>query len=202
VTYVCERPGRAQLPVITLSWWNVERQELESVQLPAVDLEIGHAPLSRTTRLWFAGLAGGALVLGLLALWRFRDRLRAAWRRRRAAWADGEAGRFARVQRACRDGDAVAAYNALLAWLEVRHAGDDPATIAGDLLATDCKPELRGRMRELEDAVTNDTRDWDGPALAATLQAWRRGRGRHAAASDEGLPALNPRKASHNPRGS
>ncbi len=89
------------MPALTVPWWNVVSQELETVTLPAVELAVGRAPMARTTRRWLAGLFAAAVLVGGALLWRQRGRLRALWQRRRAAYEAGEAGRFARLERAC-----------------------------------------------------------------------------------------------------
>jgi hypothetical protein len=57
-----------------------------------------------------------------------------------------------------------------VAWLDTRHPGDRPATIADDLLVSDPDPELRRRVSELEDTVVGRQAGWDGRGLAAALQ--------------------------------
>src|SRR5262249_20631466 len=129
VTYVCERPGTVTIPALEFPWWNVRTSELEKVTLPETTLEIGRAPLSPRTRGWIEIAGAAALLLLLLAAWWWRGALRAAWRRRRAAYEASEAGYFARLEHACRAGDAPAAYNALFAWLGRAHPAKRPPTI-------------------------------------------------------------------------
>ena len=50
ITYVCERPGTVTVPALEFPWWNVRTQTLEKIMLPAVSLDVGHAPLSQSTR--------------------------------------------------------------------------------------------------------------------------------------------------------
>ena len=50
VTYVCERPGTVTVPALEFPWWNVRTQTMEMVTLPAVTLDVGHAPPSQSKR--------------------------------------------------------------------------------------------------------------------------------------------------------
>jgi hypothetical protein len=191
VTYVCEQPGTVTVAALAFPWWNVRTQTLETVTLPAVTLHVGHAPLSQGTRNRLGAVVAAVVLLAALALWWWWDALRAARRRRREQYEASEAGRFARLERACLEGDAPAAYKALFAWLERVHPRDCPATIEQDLPATRTDAELRARVEGLEAAVVAGEKRWDGAPLAATL---RRTRSRPAAEPlAAALPALNPR---------
>ena len=129
--------------------------------------------------------AGVAALLVLAAL--------AWWWRRRVRRENGEAECFARLERACRAGDAVAAYNALFRWLDVTRADGRPATIADDLLAVHSDDELRPQVSALEDVVLRGDARWDGAPLAATLRRLRRAGRRRRPPAEGALPALNPR---------
>ena len=190
ITYVCERPGTVTVPALEFPWWNVRTQTLEKIRLPAVTLDVGHAPLSQSTRHRLGAAVVGVVLLAALALWWWRDALRAARRRRREQYEASEAGCFAHLERACLDGDAPAAYKALFAWLERVHPRDCPATIEQDLPTAGTDAELRALAEGLEAAVVAGQKRWNGAALVAALRRARapRGDGPLAAA----LPALNP----------
>ncbi len=190
VTYVCERPGTVTVPALEFPWWNVRTQTLQTLTLPAVTLDVGHAPLSQSTRNRLGAAVGAVVLLAALALWWWRDALRAARRRRREQYEASEAGSFAHLERACLDGDAPAAYRALFAWLERVHPRDRPATIEQDLLAGRTDAELRACVEELEAAVVAGQQRWDGAALAAALRRTRSRRADEPLAA--ALPALNP----------
>src|SRR5262249_50198197 len=100
-----------------------------------------------------------------------------------------EAGSFARLEHACRAGDAPAAYNALFAWLGRIHPANRPPTIEDDLLRGRSDAELRRLVDALQAAVVARKKRWDGAALAAAL---RRGRPQPSHGYDAALPALNP----------
>jgi hypothetical protein len=98
---------------------------LMQVTLPALTLEVV-AP-SRWRPWWVVGV-GLVLAAGAAGCWRKRRTLRGAWEHRQAQRQASEAGCFAQVQKACRASDAVAAYNALLRWLDCTHHGPGSAT--------------------------------------------------------------------------
>jgi hypothetical protein len=190
VTYLCERPGTVTVPALVFPWWNVRTQTLETVTLPELTLHVGHAPLPPGTRNRLGAAIVAVVLLAALALWWWWDALRTARRRRREQYEASEAGCFARLERACLDGDAPPAYKALFAWLERVHPRDRPATIEQDLPAARTDAELRARVEGLEAALVAGQMRWEGAPLAAALRRTRpRPAGEPLAVA---LPALNP----------
>jgi hypothetical protein len=183
ITYVCERPGRAAIPALHIFWWNVESKTLGTATLPAVAVRIGGLPALRGG--WWLGLlaCAAALVVAGAACWR-------RWRVRRAS---PEAECFVRLERACRAGDAAAAYNALLAWLDVTRGDGRVATIEDDLLARHADGDLRRHVTALEDAGLRRDVRWDGAPFGAALRRLRRAQRRRHLTAAPVLPALNPR---------
>ena len=190
VTYVCERPGSVTLPALAIPWWDVTQQKLMQVTLPALTLEVV-AP--RRWRPWWIVGAGLVLLAGAMLCWCKRRTLLGAWERRQAQHQASEAGCFAQLQQACRADDAVAAYNALLRWLDCTHHGPGSATLADDLLAGHTDADLQSNVEALQEAVLHRDPHWHGHGLATALRRRRRERQRHGtAAAEVRLPALNP----------
>jgi hypothetical protein len=190
VTYVCERPGAITLPALNLPWWDIEHQQLMQATLPGLTLEIVAASHWRP---WWVVGAGLLLAAGAMVCWRKRHALLRTWQRRQAQHRTSEAGYFAQLQQACRAGDAVAAYNALLRWLDCLHHGPGSATLVDDLLADHADADLQHHTAALQEAVLHRAMHWDGTGLAAALHRTRRQRQRSATATaDVRLPALNP----------
>jgi hypothetical protein len=190
VTYVCERPGSVTLPALIIPWWNVEQQTLMQATLPALTLEIV-AP-SRWRPWWVVG-AGLVLAAGAAVCWRNRRTVFAAWERWQTQYQASEAGCFSQLQQACRANDAVAAYNALLRWLDCTHHGSGSATLADDLLTEPADADLRRNVEALQEVVLHRATNWHGTGLATALRRTRRARRRHkTAAAEKRLPALNP----------
>ena len=123
-----------------------------------------------------------ALVPALLLVWAIR---------RQTQRQASEAGCFARLGKACRAGDAVAACNALLCWLDCIHSGPGLATLADDLLAPHPDADLRRHVEALQAVALYRDTSWNGTALAAALHRVRRA-GRSVSVGDAQLPALNP----------
>jgi hypothetical protein len=133
------------------------------------------------------------LAVAVAASWRKRDALLAAWERRQAQRQASEAGCFAHLLNACRVGDAKAAYNALLRWLECTHQGADSATIE-DFLVHHPDADLRRQVEGLQESILGTAANWKGATLADALRRAHRRRLRRRTAADEArLPALNPR---------
>ena len=190
VTYVCERPGLMTVPALVIPWWDVEEQTLRQVTLPALTLTVA-AP--RRGWPWWA--VGVVLVLaaGAGLCWRQRRAWYTAWERRQTRRQASEAGCFAHLHQACRAGDAVAAYNALLHWLDCTHSGPGSATLADDLFAHHPSMDLRRHVEAFQAVVLQRDMSWNGLALAEALhRARREHQRRQAVAGDERLPALNP----------
>jgi hypothetical protein len=190
VTYVCERPGSVTLPALVIPWWDVEQQTLMQATLPALTLEI--VVPGRWRPWWWVG-AGLVLVAGVAVCWHKRRTVFGIWERWQTQYQASEAGCFARLQKSCRANDAVAAYNALLRWLDCTHHGPGSATLAEDLLAEHADADLRRHVETLQEAVLRRAANWDGIGLAAALHRKRREQQQHKTAAAEGrLPALNP----------
>jgi hypothetical protein len=191
VTYVCERPGPITVPALSIPWWDVEQQKLRQVTLPALTLKV--VAQSRGWP-WWPIAAGLGLAAGAGLCWRQRHTLRGAWERWQTQHQASEAGCFARLYQACRANDAVAAYNALLRWLDCTHDGPGSATLADDLLKHHPDMNLRYHVEALQDAALRKDTSWNGMALAGALHRMHRERRqRTATARDAQLPVLNPR---------
>jgi hypothetical protein len=151
VTYVCERPGSVTLPALSIPWWEVEKKQLRQATLLALTLQV-RAP-SRGWPWWTMG-AGLVLALGAGLCWRQRHTVLAVWRHWRTQRQASEAGYFAHIHKACRTGDALAAYNALLHWLDCMHHGPGSATLVDDLLTRHPAEDLRRRVEALQHAAS------------------------------------------------
>jgi hypothetical protein len=203
VTYICERPGQFTLPTLVIPWWDLKSQKLMRVTLPTVTLEVEPGPVQGVDatapagemwgRPWLRWMVrAGLLAAAVVVSWRKRDALRAAWERRRARRQASEAGCFAHLLDACRAGDAKAAFNALLRWLDCSHRSPDSATIA-DFLVRQPDADLQRQVEGLQECILGRAADWNGAALAAALRRARRSHiGLTTTADKARLPLLNP----------
>jgi hypothetical protein len=193
VTYVCARPGSVTLPALVIPWWDVAHQTLMRVTLPALALEVvAPSPWLPGWASWVA--VGGVFVLVIAGVGCYKRRaplgVWKCWQTRHQA---RETGIFAQLQKACRAGDAVAAYNMLLCWLDYTHRGPGSATLADDLVAHYPDTHLRQQVETLQEAVLHRDMSWNGAVLAEALHQTRQAHRRRTTAGKGQLPALNPR---------
>ncbi|WP_186453953.1 BatD family protein [Denitratisoma sp. DHT3] len=215
-TWVFERPGRYELPAITLDWWDLDGRQVRQARLPAVPLVVGPAraatvfalpeavaqlapagrPVWESLRPIAYALAGGVLLwLG----WRGRHLGQGA-----ARWARGraqdvlaaEGWLFRRLIRACRRHDGSAARAALQRWLDA--CAGPGAGLTSWLLAKSPSAELAAALAELDAALygsrgSDAAAPWCGTALSRQLILARRHLLRRRKAKAATLPAtLNP----------
>ena len=172
--------------------WQPRPQKVAPGPAANADAALAVDELPRWVWLWW--IVGGLSLLAIAAAatYRARSALLAVWKRRRAQRHGSGAGLFARLLEACRAGDAKATYNALLRWLDSTHHGPDTATIEG-FLAHYPDTELRRQVEALQESFLGRTADWDGAALANTLQRLRRKHPHWRTMTHEAqLPVLNP----------
>ncbi len=207
VTYVFERAGTYAFPAVTIHWWDVDEERLETASIAAVTFDVEENPDAAvgTTHDDAASIpdAGGgfpwttigAIVLTALLgflLWRHHGGDVRAWiAAREQERRESESAYFARFEKACETSNADAVLRAMTAWLECR-AGDARnltptafARAAGDaaLIA-----EVAGLEAALYGARGGS---WSGAALRAAAA-----RAREARASDAAsFVLLNPRRA-------
>jgi hypothetical protein len=175
------------IPAITIPWWNSEKQLLARETLPAVTFNVqppenvAPAPAAISTEaywgrdLWIVVVAlAGVCVLVVSKL---RPQIVKVLRRRREVYLNGERGRFARLCSACRANDPVASYNMLTQWLDSRHRGPEPSTLAADLLSSSSNSTLQREVESLEDALLDRTVPWHGRKLLSQLRIGRRSQG-------------------------
>lgn len=213
-TWVFERPGRYELPAVTLDWWDLAARRLRQARLPAIVLEVGPArsaaafampeelaalaPAEGLTRqtLIRSIYGAGAVVLLLLGWHRVRRHGRRTWKGGRRLWQQwlaAEPLQFRRLIRACRRDDGSATQAALQRWLDACAA---PAPgLRHWLLARAPATELAAALVELDAACygAEAPRPWQGAALARQLVSVRRRLRRAAPPKAVTLPAsLNP----------
>jgi hypothetical protein len=202
ITYVCEADGTVTVPDRTLTWYDLDANELKTAQVPGRTFTIAPAPKpdrtpgpatpapnARTGRWRDVASIGIVLVsCGIVAalLWR-----RCA--RPYDSWAESEPASFARLRRACRCDDPHGAFVALLYWLdrfgpmsleEFSRRSDDPAlTGAIAVLAEHAYTRPGARL----------SAEWSGTPLFARITiARRRLRSSATRARADSLPPLNP----------
>jgi hypothetical protein len=207
-TYVFEKPGDYTLPAIEVGWVDPASQERQTSTASAIVVHVAadgdaqpaiapeapeDAPAAMRPFAWRAWV--GVAVLGLAVLVtmlliarRVAPKVREVLAERRTKYLDSEAHAFSRVERACRDNNAMGAYEALLRWC-LRSGCPSLA----NWRRTHSDPALAARIEQLEAALysTRATPSWNGRELLAALREARTGtRYRHA--REAALPPLNP----------
>jgi hypothetical protein len=206
-TYICQEPGKYDLPAQVLVWWNPEKNVLNRTELPGRSIEVAAAsagdaaapPMTAESHFgrWIAGLA--LLVVALIAavLW-LKPILAARRSMRLHSAAAEEVATFNSLAEACRNGNPVAAYTALFRWLDCVFVNDPAPTLAG-LAAQAADSRLTAELTELDTLIcgrgAERTIPWDGSELLRRLgdvrsrihRSPRRRQNRHSP-----LPPLNP----------
>ncbi len=216
VTYLFEKPGDYVLPAIDFPWFDAASGEQQRAQAPEIRVSIAPRPAtapeiapepppaepagppSKASSDWrraiVAAVTGVAAALFLSWIVRRYGPPLRAWRAsRRRERAESEAAYFERVARACRAGDAAAAYESLGRW--VRRAGGGSIS---DWCSTVAAPELGAQIERLAKGLySSGTGDaWNGRALLSALETGRNlwlGRRRPESKRPPALPELNPR---------
>lgn len=200
---VPEQEGELVLPELTVYWWDTVNDRERTAVLPAHRLYVQPSalvppptqslPAADAVAAHASPAAGGApawwrwLALMFAALWlatlawaaRLRSGRGTAPVREAAALRDGgdEAGRLAKLRRACERGDAAAARRALQSWLR-----DFGPQIPGQPPLSPLEFAARCGDRQLRDAVQRMDAtgfrqgrvEWDGSALWPAFEAWRK----------------------------
>lgn len=206
VTFVCERAGQVELPSIVVPWWDTDKNELRRITLPGVSLEVspletaavenGPAVESESSGgvrpVWLIALV---MLLGAGAIaFYYRDHITQAWSDLQRRRAESESAAFAAVSRACRNDDPVAAYNAVMRWLDKRADGHETATIDAFVRRHHEVAQAAQEFDSLQRAAIDPARSWSGnPLLVRLVEMRRRERlAQFHADRPSTLPNLNP----------
>lgn len=128
VTFVAEGGGRGTVPAITVQWYDVDTETVETARVDGFEVRIDGPPAAPVDRraLAVAVLAVVLALAVLVAVGRRVARPLAGWlERRRAAWRASEAHAYAALRRVLRNEDHAALRPALDRWAS-RIAGGDP----------------------------------------------------------------------------
>jgi hypothetical protein len=200
ITYVCETGGTVTIPDRTLTWFDLDTNELKTTELPGRTFAIASipepaltpdpaAPAPNARAGWRRDVAAtcAIVVLGgiLMVLW---PRCLRAY----GNWTESEPACFARLRRACRSDDPHAVFVAHLHWLD--RLG--PMSLDEFARRTD-DPKLTGAIAAIADRVYTRpgarSAPWSGGERFTRIALARR-RLRFSTARPEAysLPPLNP----------
>jgi hypothetical protein len=200
-TYVCEVAGTVAVPVRTLTWYDLDTNELKMATVPGRAFAIAPAPkpdptpdrgapaLNARSGQWRdVVVIGSFLVLGgALAAWLWRRCARSY-----ETWSGSEPADFARLRRACHSNDPHTAFVVLLHWLdrfglmsldELARRADDPELTA----------EIAGVANRVYVPHEAQSVEWSGDQLFARIALARRRLSVSTTRPDaNSLPPLNP----------
>lgn len=211
-SYVKADPGALALPPIEITWWNIQRGQVETLLLPGTTVDVVAAPASTTpfsiaadltqlrqsTRRVLHGAtiamvaAAVLLMVALAALWRYRrvlgQRTRTLWVKARRRWLSSESYAWRRLRQS-RHGDPDP--NALYLWLR-RIRGTRTLSAALDPLPPHYAAQADAFMRRGYGAQQPQ---WEGNAALIDMLIALRRRFKHANPSTprHSLAPLNPR---------
>ena len=203
VVYVCGRPGRITFPSLVIVWWDLQHSKPVRETLPSLSIDVAPRPAGSTDGTTAMPVAKDraiwpwvmiVLILGgSFALWLARKPIAIAWENGRKRREMSEAGRFARIGTACRLGDPVATYNAIMCWLDTTYGGSECATLGAWLYSRN-DPLLRREIDGLQTAIVTGEQSWKSVDLWAALCRARREELRHKQQLTDrsALPSLNP----------
>lgn len=186
VSYVAQTGGQAELPEITIQWYNLDRKKVETITLPGSAITIAAPPApppdSKVVALWLCSAMAAFSMLWLI--WRRVGPVARRWRsERHAAWLASEPCAAKAVTDAIRDRQLSDVYAALDDW-QAHYPKQVVAMHQADLAA---KMQCIGAALYAEAA--QNTADWS--AVEPAFQTMR------AAVKTSGqgqnrLPPLNP----------
>jgi hypothetical protein len=208
-TYAFTAPGQYAFPEIEERWYDAGSGTAKSATVPGIEIQVmaasndvaaiaPDAPASAGSGLvgfewsrWL--LRGGAALLALLAILLAASKgiaaLIATVRARRQAYRMSEPALFAGVRKACRAGEPLAAYRALLDWTRVAHTG--PLSTWARRFGNGLEHELNLLERQLF-GKRGSSPAWDAWRLEASLVAARRSFLPTRRRRKPALPSLNP----------
>ena len=189
VTYLVETDGRYAIPPVSLNWFSLRNQRIETARVEGFEIRAQAPAIAaangrwRSLVLWSLGIALLAGLAGAV-IWRLSPLL-SAWRRtHQSIYLTSEAYAFAEASRALRARDFDRTLRSIDLWRlrSRRSAPLDEKSLARAL--TQVGLACYGRS-----ARTPSPENWSaiGPALSAARQVKRDG-----SPEDRGLPSLNP----------
>ena len=205
VTYVFQEPGKAKIPDVAVTWWDITNKELKRETLQGRTLIVAPNPAAQTsaasrvqdkrsaTGKWWWSIPILAFLAALT--WTCRHRLQTRWRYWRQERQESEVAFFHQCLKRARSNDAKATFNALMRWLDCMHQGRESPRLDtfldqyGDNTA---RQEVSALIRA---ATSVERLTWNGGGIS---KAFQKARSRwltaeqNLGATRSVLPALNP----------
>jgi hypothetical protein len=126
VSYVFEKPGLAEIPAVTLYWWNLSSETLEKITLDGLKVQVlpststtdaGSSQLDAGNRTYQWLLAGAFLCITVLVVL-YRKRIMNAWASYAAKRQESEPMVFKRLLKSLHSRDAGSSLRDLMRWID------------------------------------------------------------------------------------
>ena len=197
VTLVCERSGPVVIPELVYRYWNPDAKRLEEQRLSGISFEVAapprfdedepaDRPIADPVIAWLAGVA--VVLVAVLGL--ARRAIARAWTEASERRREREDAYFRRLLAACKTGDPVRTWGALVAWVDRRSHGRTVSV--REFASRSGHPDLVQHVDDLQRAMLAPDRAWSSVRLAEALGRMRRSAHR-ARTRASGLPPVNPR---------
>lgn len=192
VTYLAQSGGRFDLPAISVRWYDLENDRIQTAEVPGLPISVaaevaaGRAWNWRAMLVWSTAAIGGLTLLGA-ATWLLWPWASARFRARRAAYRATEAYAYSQARSAVRRHDLGASLSAIDLWRSRLPVADGP-----DVKRLAQIVAMLGRDRYGSDQPTQGTDRWS--QCLPLLRAARRESLATTASDRAGsaLPPLNP----------
>jgi hypothetical protein len=184
VTYVCKQVGEFTIKGVTFHWWDIDAEEMKTIELEEVVLKVASAPVSETdgfgwktflparySGLWITTAVLSIILLGVL--FKNRYRLKQVWKSWNSRKTMTEPAIFSSFVRACRSNDPISTYNELMRWLNILTPDDMTPTIE-KFLEKNPDAKMVEALENLERSVVLNEKKWDGFELSVILKKHRR----------------------------
>jgi len=179
IIWVLEKPGSYEIPGIRFQWWDPGKRELRQQIVPGLDLDVlslvAETPATGNTgresghRLQMLALVLSAVLIGAILL-RFAGKSAGQPR-------ETEKTAFSRVKKACERNQAAETHSAIHAWLAfvspARVTNSRPLTLGEFARACDDR-HTAATLVQMQEALVQPNRDWQGGELLSSLQDVRR----------------------------
>ncbi|MCA9418206.1 MAG: BatD family protein, partial [Candidatus Omnitrophica bacterium] len=178
--YLFQNPGTYELPEVTISWWNPDKEDIETKTLAGSTFSVKPSPVAsiasdeeRKEGIW---ILIGLIAIGMIALWFGRGWIATAFRRLAEKQRDPETVSAKRLKAACREGNGAKAYQAYLNWKHVvtTHMRPDQMENLNQTSAwKDLERAGLDLSRRLYRSETSET-TWNGTELEKAFEGTRR----------------------------
>ena len=191
IIWVAEAPGQYTIPDIQFQWFDPVSGHLKQQTIPGKQLNISNtrkafsnssADSGHRAFKYFSFLI--SLIMLSLLLWWLRPGQR--YKARQTPPEFTEPGSFKLLQKACRQNQAETTYRAFHHWLNFYADSMSQTALLQE-------SELLNSLKQLQEAIINPAKTWQGKALLKTLDLFRnRLRQEKTVQLSPDLPPLNP----------